>query len=159
VKRFEFSLERLLKVKRQRERLAEMEQARARMDVDEARARVEALRQRLARVGEEMGAFVGQVVAPHHWAAQYELSEQIGRSLHAGEQDVEKAEQRLWEASQERAQIATEVEALATLRKKQWDQYRQEFQQAEQERLDEVGLRRWMAAQKDEPDAEESPAP
>ena len=44
-------------------------------------------------------------------------------------------------------QVATEVEALSTLRGQQWEQWRQEVAAADQERLDELGLRRWMAAQ------------
>ena len=153
MKRFEFSLERLLKVKRQRERLAELEQQRARAAVDAARAQVEELRGQLARVADGLGGFVGQAVNPQQWATSYELSERIGRSIQAAEADVEKAEERLWEAQQERAQIATEVEALATLRQQQWDQYKQEVQKANQEQLDELGLRRWMAANRDEPGA------
>ena len=42
--------------------------------------------------------------------------------------------------------LATEVEALDTLRQQQWDRWRQEAQKADQDRLDEVGLRRWQDA-------------
>lgn len=146
MKRFEFSLDRLLKVKRQLEQLAELEQQRARAEVDRTRAALQGLRDQLARVAEHMGASLGRPMAAHQWAAASEMSERLGRSIEASEQEVAKAEGRLQVAAQERAQIATEVEALSTLRQQQWDQWRQDAQQADQERLDELGLRRWQAA-------------
>src|SRR5947208_3401858 len=63
VKRFEFSLDRLLKVKRQLERLAELEQHRAREAVDRARAVLEDLRAQLNRVSEQFAASVGRPMA------------------------------------------------------------------------------------------------
>src|SRR5581483_8549550 len=69
VKRFEFSLDRLLKVKRQLERLAELEQHRAREAVDRARAVLEDLRGQLNRVSEQFAASVGRPMAAHQWSA------------------------------------------------------------------------------------------
>jgi flagellar export protein FliJ len=147
VKRFEFSLDRLLKVKQQLERLAELEQQRAREAVDQARAQLDTLRHQLARVSDQFTAAVGRPMAPHQWASAYDLSERIGQSIRTVEQAVVDAEEKLRAAAQERAQVATEVEALTTLRQQQWGQWRQEARAADQSRLDEVGLRRWMAAQ------------
>src|SRR5438309_2195346 len=49
VKRFEFSLDRLLRVKRQLERVAELEQRRAQDATEQARAKLDALRDQLAQ--------------------------------------------------------------------------------------------------------------
>jgi flagellar protein FliJ len=87
-------------------------------------------------------------MTPTQWACASDLSERLGNSIRAGEDQVTAAEEKLAAASQERATLATEVEALATLRQQQWDRWRQEAKAADQDRLDEVGLRRWMAAQK-----------
>lgn len=147
MKRFEFSLDRVLKVKRQQERLAEMEQSRAALAADAARDKVRRLAGELERVAEEVSARLGQPVAPQQWVSAYELSDRLGRSMEVAEQAVTAAEQALATAAQERAQIATEVEALATLRKQQWDRWRQEVARVDQERLEELALRSWRTAQ------------
>jgi flagellar biosynthesis chaperone FliJ len=74
------------------------------------------------------------------------MSERLGQSIHVSEQEVERAEQKLLAAAEQRAQIATEVEALDTLRRQQWEQWQQEARKADQDRLDELGLRRWRDA-------------
>jgi flagellar protein FliJ len=105
------------------------------------------LKRQLAEMSETLAARVGQVVIANRWMAAYELSERLGQQIVSAEVDLESAEQRLADARRERVQIATEVEALRTLRQQQWETWRQEVAQADQERLDELGLRRWMSAQ------------
>jgi flagellar FliJ protein len=146
VKRFEFSLDRLLVVKRQQERLAELEQQRARLAVDQARARLETLKDQLTRVSDQFAASVGRAMMPGQWAAASDMSERIGQSIRVAEVEVEQAEEKLRASAQERAQVATEVEALSTLREQQWNQWRQAAKAADQGRLDELVNRRWQAA-------------
>ncbi len=146
MKRFEFSLESLLKVKRQVERLAELEQLRAREAVDRARVRLDEFREQLARISDRFTASIGRPMAPQQWTTASDMSERLAESIRIAEQDVATAEEKLLAASQERARVAAEVEALETLRQEQWDKWRQEVQQADQGRLDEVGMRRWMSA-------------
>ncbi len=144
MKRFDFSLERLLKLKRQRERLAELDQQRARTAVEAAKLRVDELREQLEQISQNLHTCVGQAVAAQQWVSRYDHSTYLGRALVLAEQAVETAEQQYWQKAEERASIATEVEALQTLRKQQWDNYRQEYLQGEQTRLDEMGMRRWQ---------------
>lgn len=159
MKRFEFSLDRLLKVKKQQERLAELAQHRAREAADQARARLAELRGQLDRVADQYAAAVGRAMTPTQWASASDLSERLGRSIRAGEEEVAAAEEALAAAAQERAAVATEVEAISTLRQQQWDKWRQEAKQADQDRLDEVGLRRWMAKQEAAGPADAGAAP
>lgn len=144
MKRFEFSLERLLKVKRQMERLAEIEQLRARQAVDRARAILEQLQNQLTRVAEQITASIGRTLPSHQWCAVADLSERISESIRISEQEVEQAELKLLAAAEQRAQLAAEVEALDTLRRQKWQEWQQEIQRADQDRLDELGLRRWQ---------------
>ncbi len=144
MKRFEFSLDRMLKIKRQRQRLAELEQQRARVKVDTAKSRIEELQNQLGRLSENLIAWVGQTMTPHHWVSSYDMSQQIGQALVEAEKEVVSAENFYWEKVEERASIATEVEALQTLRKQKWDLFRQECMQADQARLDEIGMQRWQ---------------
>ncbi len=146
MKRFEYHLDGLLRVKRQLEHLAELEQQKAQQAVADARARADELKQRLTAAADSLVARVGQAVDASRWVTAYELTERLGRQIVAAETDVQSAEKKLTDARNERVQVATEVEALRTLRQQQWDKWRQEVEQAGQEQLDEVGLRRWMAA-------------
>jgi flagellar export protein FliJ len=146
VRRFEFSLDRLLRVKRQLERLAELEQRRAQDAVEQARATLGALQDQLSRISDQFARAVGRAMTPHQWVSASDMAERLGNSIRLAEQEVTLAEQKLLTAAQERAQVATEVEAISTLRKQQWELWRQEAQKADQDRLDEVGLRIWRNA-------------
>jgi flagellar export protein FliJ len=151
VKRFEFSLERLLRVKRHQERLAELEQRRAQGVVEEARTRLDGFRDQLSRISDGFAAAVGRAMTPLQWASASNMAERLGNSIRASETEVAQAEQKLMVAAQERAQLATEVEAIVTLRSQQWAAWRQEAAKADQERQDEVGLRLWRQAQDELP--------
>jgi len=129
MKQFEFSLDRLLRVKRQVERIAELEQQRAREGVDRARNHLNALREQLTRVSDQFTASIGRTMAAHQWTTASVMSERLGQSISLAEQDLETSESKLLSAAQ------------------QWDQWRQEARAADQSRLDEVGLRRWMENQ------------
>jgi flagellar FliJ protein len=146
VKRFEFNLDGMLRVKRQLERLAELEVQKAQQRVAEAVARVHALSDQLAAASDRMAARVGQAMAAGEWAAAFERAERLGEQIATAKLDVQATEQGLESARRERVQVATDVEALSTLRGQKWEQWRQEVAAAQQEQLDEVGLRRWMAA-------------
>jgi flagellar protein FliJ len=142
VKRFEFSLDRLLKLKRQRERMAELEQARCRNAVDQAQKKVEEIQQRLLEITSDLNSLVGQATTPQQWVARFDISNQLGEDLQKAKVELAAAEQKYWEASQERSTLAAEVEAIQTLRQQQWDQYRNEKKQEDQTRLDELIMRR-----------------
>lgn len=147
MKRFEFNLDGLLRVKRQLEHVAELEQFRAQQVVSQARGRVDRARRQMAELSDTLSACVGQPVAANRWAVAYVMSERLGRQIEEAEAELQAAERRYADARQERIQVATEVEALQTLRQQQWEKWRQEVAAADQERLDELGLRRWMSAQ------------
>ena len=151
MKRFEFSLERLLRVKRQQERLAELEQRRAQDAAEQARAKLDTFLSQLSGISDRYAAAIGRVMTPMQWASASDMAERLGHSIRASEAEVSQAEQKLLSAAQERAQLATEVEAIRTLREQQWSAWRQEAQKADQDRLDEVGLRLWQQQQDDLP--------
>ena len=145
MKRFDFSLERLLKLKRQQERLAELEQQRAAIALDVARRRVAEIQNQLAQLAESLTVHVGRTVTPQHFVSGCDMSQQLGQALVAAETAVTEAEREYWTRAEQRAAIATEAEALQSLRKQQWDVHRKDSMQAEQARLDEIGLQRWQA--------------
>ena len=147
MKRFEFSLDRLLKMKRQHERMADLEQIRAVHAVDVAEARVQSLEEQLREMAERITARLGQAFSPGQWVSAYEMSERLGQSIAVAEKEVQAAQERLAVAKQERMQVATEVEALSSLRAQQHDKWRHDAAAADQDKLDEIGLRNWVNAQ------------
>ncbi len=147
MKRFEFSLDRLLKVKKQLERLAELEQARAAKVVADARGRVDGLKSRLLQVSSAVHSAVGQGVSPGQWVNAYAVSEHLGQQIEVAEQAAKAAEAKLAAAARNRTAVSQEVESLSSLRQQQWERWQQEAAAKVQEQLDEVTLRRWMAAQ------------
>ena len=84
-------------------------------------------------------------MSPSQWTSVCDLADRLGHSIRECERDVSETEQKLLAAAAERAQVATEVEALDTLRQQQWTQWKQEAQKVDQDRLDELGMRRWQA--------------
>lgn len=147
MKRFEFSLDKLLSVKSQLKRLAEMEEARANQAVITARMVVDGLKVQQARVAETLGGRLGQGVSPCQWVNVFELSEQLSQQLAHAEQSVRAAEGKLQAAKQERKAVAVEVEALTKLRQQKYDAWKRERELKDQQQLEEVGLRLWTNAQ------------
>ena len=146
MQKFEFSLERLLKIRRQQERLAELDVMRALSAVDAAKARVEQFREKLRQHTEELTRCVGRTMAPHEWAAGCAFSIQLGHSITLAQIDVGVAEKSLAEAKAKRSEVASEAEAMQSLRDQQYAEFKQDLQKFDQERVDEASLRRWMAS-------------
>ena len=144
MKRFEFSLDRLLKVKRQLERMVELEQARAAQAVAEARGTVDGLKSRLEEIAATVQASVSRGAMPDNWTQVYSMSERLGAALDEAERKAQAAEQRLADVSRRRTAAATEVEVLSSLRGQKWDEWKVARAASTQEQLDETTLRRWM---------------
>ncbi len=150
MQRFHFRLERVLQWKAQRERQAEIQQQEAQLALAAAEREVQDLTAQLTQTAQTLAAQIGHPVAISSWLAHQDHSAQIRQTLEAAEARVGLAVQQLQEAEARRTGIALEVEALRTLRRQQWQAFQEEAARAEQTRLDEVGLRRWQAAQRGE---------
>ncbi len=135
---FRFSLAALLRVKELRERLAEGR-------VYTARGAVTSCEERLARLQRSLAELAARLetVQPDGWAAAFEQSSRLDAAIRRAEGELAEAEAALRQAEAERSALAREAEALETLRREQLGLHRKECQRAEQERLDEIGLRRW----------------
>lgn len=146
MQKFEFSLERLLKIRRQQERLSELDVMRATAAVDAAKAKVEQLKERLSQHTAEMAQCVGRTMSLNEWTAGCDFSNRLGQAITLAQTEVAFAEKKLAEANAKRAEIASEAEAMQSLRDQQYADFKQGLQKLDQERVDEAGLRRWMAA-------------
>lgn len=148
MKRFQFSLHRLLQVKQLREQLAEAQVAQARRQVELAHEQIARLQVALAEVAARLEKAVGHTLGVESWAGWFDQSNRLERALRLAEQHLAQAEQVLNQAIHTRTRISTEVETLDTLRQQHWELFRQEAQRIEQDNLDELGLRRWMQNQR-----------
>ncbi len=151
MKRFEFSLDRLLRVKKQLEHIANLELQRAQDAVVKAEANLRLLHDQLVRISDQFATAVGRAMAPQQWASASGMVERVGQSIRVAEREVEETKHKFVEAAQERAQLSTEVEALTTLRKQQFEKWQHEAQKVDQDRLDELVQQRWQADNAREP--------
>jgi len=146
MQRFEFRLERVLKLKKQREWLAELRQMEARAALDAARAQVAVLHDQVAQSAAALQTCLASAVRDAAWLARHQQALRLGPLLELAEAKARQADHMYQEASAARTQIATEVEALRHLRQQEWHAHRLARLRAQQEQLDEVGLRRWQAS-------------
>jgi flagellar export protein FliJ len=151
MKRFQFRLERVLFVKEQRERLAEMRQQQARARWEQARVECAQIEEQIARAAVDAAEKLRQAAALGTWQAHYERAAELGELLAAAQRRVTEAEKLLQEANRLRIQAALEVETLRDLRAKEWQSYRKQAAQQQQNRLDELGVQRWLAARGEGP--------
>jgi flagellar export protein FliJ len=142
MQRFEFRLERLLKLKQQREWMGELRQQKARLALEAVRARIEALQGELAAIARDLQ---GGRVAADRWPAAYAHTGRLGQTLLAAEVEAIQAERQLQEATADLIRLAQEVETLKHLRERAWVTHKDEAAASEQRRLDELGMRRWQA--------------
>ena len=149
MKRFQFRLEGVLALKEQRERLAEMRQQRARARWEEARAECVQIEEQLARTAANTAEKLGEAATLGTWQAHYEQVSLLDELLTAAKHRLVEAEKQLQEMNRLRIQAAQEVETLRLLRAKEWEDYRKEAARQQQNKLDELGLQRWLARQKE----------
>jgi flagellar export protein FliJ len=145
MRRFHFRLERVLKLKQQRQHLAELREQQARMNLDAAQARVRTLDEELAQASEALCQQLTGPLSSGAWLAASAHTAQLGRAMQEAALQVGKAEKEVREAEATRIQRATEAEALLHLRLSAWEEHRDEAVAGKQKRLDEEGLRRWQA--------------
>ena len=147
MRRFRFRLERVLRVKRQKEKQAELRTVQARAVVDAARKEVATLCEIMVQTAAAIEASVGDQVQPHLWLARQQHAAQIGEAIGQAEQREQQAKRRLREAETARAQVAKETETLVNLRKQQCDHHRVEAARNDQNQIDAVALQRWWSRQ------------
>jgi flagellar export protein FliJ len=146
MKRFQFRLERVLWLKEQRERLVEMQQQQARARCEEARAACAHIEAELVRTAAHAMERMREAATLGTWRSHYEQAARLGELLAAAQRRLGEAEKLLQEANRLRIQAALEVETLRNLRSKEWQNYRKEAARRQHNKLDELGLQRWLAA-------------
>jgi flagellar biosynthesis chaperone FliJ len=147
MKRFSFRLERVLRLKRQRERQAELRQRQIRSQVEGARMQLRITQERMMREASELAGRTAQSLAAELHIAAVQYLTQVHRHVEVAEAQVRKTEQLLQEANNQRATIHREVESLVFLRRVKWQEHQRDTAQATQQQLDDMSLRRWQFEQ------------
>jgi len=146
MRRFEFSLERVLRHKERAERQAELKQSQALAHLRGVDAEVAAIRRRLDETAAGLEAKVGNKLDLAAWLANYRMAERLQRELSAAQQRRAAALHALQEAAGQRKKKALEAEAIRHLRHRRKEQHDSAAAKAEQVALDEISLRRWLGA-------------
>ena len=149
MKRFEFKLERVLHFKQQREKMAEVQQKKAAAALKTVEDEIAVLQDRLAETAAVLESRAAGAPELATWLACYAQAGRIGKALEAAEARAQKARRYLLEANAQRRQAAIEAEGILTLRRQQWQVHQKLRRREEQERGDELALRRWQASRDD----------
>lgn len=142
MKKFQFRLQRLLWYHQQRQKQAEVRLQQAAMQREMAFAGVQAVERQIeqaCRLPEAAGRVVN-LSARQNMAAHLQ---QLGKYLTAAEEILQKADQRLREATDVRTRITKDVEGLLHLRVEQLAEHSDEVARQQQIVLDEVVMRQW----------------
>jgi flagellar export protein FliJ len=149
LRRFVFELDGVLKYKQSRELLADIQHKQAAAALQIAQVEVAALGDQLNQACARLQEKLGKAQDTTNWLAVYRQSTLLEQALQTATRQVERAAHECDRAAAARKQAAVEVEVLLTLRQRKWLDYRKKTQQAVQDQLDELGLRRWQAARAD----------
>ena len=145
MKRFEFRLERLLQIKKQLERMAEHRQQQAQVEFEAATGRVVLAERRVSEAGSGGLEALHRAAEIGLWQTRYEFVAVLEQAVTAAQKNAKEFLQRLLAAKLARTQVAKEVEVLIRLRHERLSIHREEVKCEEYARLDEIGMRRWLA--------------
>ena len=142
---FEFRLDSVLRFQERQKKLAELQRAQALQTLLRAEAEVNRLQQELRQLAIAMEAAIGR--GEHErWRALHGHAEWLTGQLAAAERRVPPAQAEFMQANERYRKVATLVEALSGLRQQRWQAYTDERARAEQQRIEEIVLRRWREA-------------
>ncbi len=149
MKKFQFSLQRLLQFHQQRQKQAELKLRQAAMERAAAAAEVERIRQQITEAC-ELPEVVGGVIDPDSRVNSARLIEFLTRTLTVAQEKLKGADQRFREVREECTKVTQSVEAFLHLRSQQRIEHRDETNRQQQIELDEVVMRRWSGNGLDE---------
>ena len=142
MKKFQFSLERLLRFHQQRQKQAELKLRQAALERAAAAAEVDRLQQQITEAC-QLQEVEGKVIDPDTRVNSARLVEFLTRTLTLAQEKLKAADQRFREVREECTKVTQSVEAFLHLRAQQRIEHRDETNRQQQIELDEVVMRRW----------------
>ena len=150
MKKFQFSLERILRYHQQRLKQAEMHVAQAAMERDSARLDVDRCQQRIDDAC-QLNETVGGPINPTIRANVTAHLEQLAEILSIAGKRLMVAEERFREIDRVRTEISRDAEGLSLLRDQRRVEHRVEVAWQQQIDLDEIVMRKWTSRDDDDP--------
>ncbi len=151
---FEFRLDTVLRYQERRKKLDELRRQQAAQALARAEDEARRLGTELATVAADLAACVGGADGRTRWESLHAQARWLTDRLGAAEQAVAQARTAFAAAHAAYRKIATQVEALLELRRRAWRAHRDAADREDQERLEELVLRRWSAAASGDEDPE-----
>ena len=148
MRRFRFRLEQVLRLKKQWQHQAELEQRKAQHQLQAVKERVQALHNGLTRTANSLAVNIDTQHASRGWLIQCQHATVLQRALEDEEANCARAARAFEQAVAQLARIATEVEALQRLRDQHWGEHLRMVGQNNQEHIDESVLRHWNVTQR-----------
>ena len=150
MKKFQFSLERLLRFHQQRQKEAEHKLRQAALERAGAAAEVDRI-ERLIVEACQLNESVGRLIEPATRINSARHLEALSQTLTGAQEKLEGADQRFREVREECTKATQSVEAFLHLRDQQRTEHRDEANRQQQIELDEVVMRRWSGNVSDDP--------
>jgi|GEM_PF-3581885 flagellar biosynthesis chaperone FliJ len=141
MKRFDFQLQPLLHLSRQKERLIELKEKQLRADIEQARQQQTALAKRVMESADRLGKTARSTTSVADFVTQCDFERATINQIAKLEDNVESLTSSLAETVQERLTQRQETQSLETLRQNRWQTWRKDGVRAAQEQLIEQLVR------------------
>lgn len=149
MKRFDFQLQPLLNLSRQKERLIELKEKQLRAEIERTRQKQTELAQGVMRSADRLAATAATASKVSGFVAQVEYEQSVINQIAKLEDTVEEMARSLEETIQQRLTQRQETQSLETLRQNRWQTWRRDGVRAAQEELIEHLVRPAESADRD----------
>lgn len=154
MKQFTFRLDPLVRLKRQSQRLAELQVLEKQSRVDQARQQIADLQRQLSASAEVIQRQASARGQPCRCLAECVFASHIRDCLYEAQRELLEAEHKLREAATKHRNVSVELEVLRSLRRSQWTGHVKSVQRDRDDKLDWLVLRQWQQSTMDGPEDE-----
>jgi flagellar export protein FliJ len=147
---FRFRLQPVLKLKERQKRVAELRRQETLAVLRRHEAEVARLRSELGDVSARLAGAVARNGLPANWQSFSARAQWLSAHLRTAEQAVLQARQAAAAAAEQLRKASVAEETLVELRRKSWQEYRDGVAAQDQQRIEELVLRRWLAQPTDD---------
>ena len=143
MRRFQFSMDRVLNLRKQQQRWMELQLSRHGAALADARHKLEALIQQLNQLGDALEAEVRDAASGVFAINPFAYRKQLSAQMDLARQQLSEETRRYEETLAEHVALTQNVEMLETLRSNQQRDHKRQQQKKEQRRLDALIATRW----------------
>ncbi len=143
MKRGNFRLEKLLKVRRQIQRQTELQQQLANMELESAFSEVATIQAQLVKAARITGVQAGELIDVGARIQTFQYMDRMNQLQTQAEETASEAEQKLLQADKHRRVATIDAEALNFLHEQQIKQHQQQTARELQNQMDEVAMQQW----------------